>query len=568
MLINIHRRGELKKKLTKNLDVSSPENPLLDTESLGMNTRKTRYTIYSTGADFFELAITEGREIDLIANLIHGAMEVIELDDPIERGARRAEFQSLIFTTAQRLFLENNFSLFSFYNRKIISKISEKIQPKKFELISSLITQPILRVAVENRAIRIDANAVLSIIGVDGFRKNFDLYKIEIWNLNGKNLDSLFDYSYKGDVKGRRIHFDIVRVFHLVWDNTEGELRKISTPIIAGSKWTLKRLLTQTINKKSEVMLEEVFRRFPDMVPEMFAFCHSRHSITGMAKYPWAIDVIDCWRRRNDGGPHMVSGIPQLRASRDMSSHPNCLSSITGTPQPRILSRLSKTYLIDSAVKLTELKRKIKNADHPLIGISIPHSSMLSMACGDETFLIDNRMIEEKILSFFLKKILSQDDLKKAVFSLNTFLNDAQELTGEAEIEFCNVVEIRGVWRKRSMKVNVLGEERIEDLVNSVSCPGVDGLEIPKSINFTKTTEHVEYMDNRGENLRELCMHFMEIDHDRKLCFSNHGWDIRPMTDEYLTVASNDSYLLVQLVEKWSRLGFTPVEELSFDPFE
>jgi len=557
------RNRQLKNHLTKNLDVSSPVNPLLDTESLGMNTRITNYIIAAPTKKIsdviYQLAHEENRTTDLVANLIHRAMEVIEEIDTEQRSVRRNKFQSQLFSVAQKLFLEQNFNLFAFYDKRILGEISAKIQPKKLELISSLITQPLLRLAVLNRAIYIDPNKVFHVTGVDGFKKISDLFLIQFWHLKPELLDKYLN----SFVTRKGPQFDIVRVWMMIASSSDSVT--LTTPIVPGSKWNLKKLLQLIICKKSEPILREIFRSFLqtgkfELVSEMVYMCRSSHTITGTLRYPWAVETLEKWF--SNSSDLSKSFIEQISEVLQVSDRPD-LEPI----EPQTIQNSpwdASTFLIDSHSALMEFKLKLFSSKE-IVGISFPHESIVSVTTDDCTYVIDLLAVEQRFVSSILKRLLNDQERVKIVFSLSNFLLHIQDLLGDT-VHFENLIEVRGNRvRRRSGKPT---REQVEQFITSVSCPGVDELTHTESESSSSSVSCEWFSENRTMSLRELSVKWLGIDHDRAVCIRGDSWDIRPLPDEYLKTAANDSRVLVMLETRWRQKGILPVETLSFDPFE
>jgi len=146
---------------------------------------------------------------------------------------------------------------------------------------------------------------VLSIAGVDGFRKISDLFLLEIWKLKPALLDKYLN-SFVSSRNGPQ--FDIVRVWVLVASNTHVP-QTLTSPIIPKSKWNMKKLLELVIGKKSETILRELFResfkcKNPGLVGEMIAMCQSTHSITGTLRFPWAVETLNKWLSNSSNSSH------------------------------------------------------------------------------------------------------------------------------------------------------------------------------------------------------------------------------------------------------------------------
>lgn len=548
----------LKKQLTRDLDVSSPPNTLLDSESLGANTRVTNFVIAPTSARLSEVVnhFSNAQPVDLIANLIHHAMNVIEEPDPETRSILRSQFQSELFSSAQQLFLKKNFSLFAFFNRQIIEQVWLKIQPKKFDLISSLITQPLLRLAVQNKAIYIDPNAVIRITGVDGFKKISDLFLIQFWNLEPGLLDKFLSSFF---TKNKQPQFDMIRVWMLIASDDH----KLNTPLVPGSKWTLKKLM-QLINvKKSQTILAELFKNIfktgnSDLFFEIVSFSRSTHSITGTLKYPWAVQVIDQWMATNS-----KTFEPSLQIDDKLISTSAGPQASMARLSPTFPSWASQTAMIDSHESLMEFKKILFGSKNIFVGISFPSQSILSISFNDFSYLIDLAFVEPKFVSFILKRLLNDSECTKIVFSLSKFLLHVQQLIGDTSVHFENVVEIRGN-RVRRLSRKSTGE----NFLTSAFCPGVEGLDELYQDTQSRTDHCEWFTESRMSSLRDLTRTWLGIDHDRKLCCDGDDWDIRPLPEEYTRVAAADSRVLVLLEERWRKEGIVPVEILSFDPFE
>jgi hypothetical protein len=318
------------------------------------------------------------------------------------------------------------------------------------------------------------------------------------------------------------------------------------------------------IAKQSESILKELFQQIlrsqnVTLLNEIVLFCRSTHSITGSLKYPWAVRVIDDWMATES---RVFCQVDTIGEPTDNMSISRREETVLSTPIDHPWD--ARTIMIDSHETLMELKKLLNSiSEKTFVGISFPAKNIVSISFDDFAYVIDLVSVEPKFVSYILKRLLNDQNCVKVVFSLSKFLVDIQQLIGDS-VHFENVVEIRGTRvRKR------LGSTQdVEKILTSAFCPGVEGIDQQVVESHTVTQLCEWFTESRTSNLRELSKSWLGIDHDRQLCFEHDQWDIRPLPEDFVRVAANDSRILVMLETRWRKEGIVPVETLSFDPFE
>ena len=554
---SVRTRAAIRRALAA-VDTSTPANALLDSESVGQNSRETDFSLFPHIElnSLLTQLVRESRQLDLVANLVHRAIHVVETNDLEERDSRRQAFQSAVYAAVFRLVSQNEsggYMPFAIFNRQIFASVAPKVHPAKQELISKLVSQPLLRIATLNRDIVPNPNRIMDQTGVDGFRSIMDLFLLDLRLLSGRNLDRLLD-AMKSRKRGE-VHFELLRVWSLVWDESCG----IDSPPVPGSKWTLHRVLSEVIKKQSKDMLIRLLADSGCCRDSLFAICRSRYNLTGMPKYPWASEIVEEWliERRLELGSVAAADMIANESVKPVSVLED------GTVQDLSVSERSdgpaSTFLVNTDAKLTRAKERVLSPDTRTVGISFVVDSVLSVSTDSESYVIDLKTLNPTFVKFFVKKILN-GPTTKIVYSLESLLNRLQEVLGLTEgIHFENVVDLRrGRIRRR------LEEIRADEVVPEASLPGILDNESPA--NSKRNREAVDHIFGRTP-LSLMISEHLGVEHDRSVSFHPTAWDYRPLDRELLEFAAMDSKYLVALEESFRRDGFGPTEILSFDPF-
>lgn len=538
----------------KRVDISSPANVLLDLESLGRNTRATNFSLYP-GTPLnrvLDTLVSEGREIDLIANLMNRAVDVIEESDEEMRNSKKSEFQSKIFSRFVKYFASNSgYEIFTIFNRNSFAVISSTIHPDKRELLVKLITQPVLRIIALRPEIALDPNKVMAHSGVDGFRSIMDWFHLDLRTLTGENLDKLLSAMRNS----KHVHFEILDVWFRVWRPELG-LKKNSTP---GSSWTLEKLLKEIEKKQSKCMLIELLVRIEEGRDEVVKFMRQRHGFTGIPRFPWSYNVIDESMLQLRIGEPLD---PRLLNSTSQSSEKRLIADNIVVDDKDVSTRPRfPVEIIDSDKALTRVKSELTG---DVIGVSFLNPQIISISTSRKSFVIDLEACNHIFAIFLLKKLLNDSGKRKIVFSLEAFLTKLQVVLGiDERLHFENVVDLRRGRVKRSLGVRKRNEAELE-----VSLPeeiAVD--ETSKSSDQPVMYEKTDHIFGR-QNLCDLIQTHLGFFHDRSRIFETPElWLIRPLDPGLVEVAVYDSMFLVLLEDHFMARGFRPTEVLTFDPF-
>ena len=554
------------------VDVSSPVNPILDTESPGQIVREADYALYPfepLGSLIRQLAL-EDRGTDLIANLVHRAVDVIEQGDSVKRSSKRESLQSAIYSQCFGLFADGKYAIFQMYNRQVFSKVAPKVHASKLSDIKRLISQPLLRAIAFNRNLLVDPNQVMAAAGVDGFRTIMDMYSLDLRSLTGKNLDQLLNAMRSR--RNQAAHFDLLRVWLSVWDESLG----MKTPAVRGSKWSMETVLLEVIRKQSKHMLIRLMAEVGGTTrDELARVCRSRHSITGMLKHPWAHDVIDEWMIEQRLGlatdATVASPIARIQGNSSVQIVPEKDPGISllGTASLPTGSRkrpvhVSEAFLISKDSDLTLVKDAIfglcDDADS-YVGLSFVTSSVLSISTPTASYVVDMTAVNSMFVSFLVRKILNAKNLIKIVYSLESFLTQVQTVLGVPNVHFENIVDLRRSRLRRTVTV-----AHHDEALDGAILPGV----IDPVSSYTSSGPLVEKVEHFPGNSRLGAMveDVLGCRHDRDIAFDESAWLIRPLSEELCLFAANDSHYLVQIeLELRNNRNLLPSEVLTFDPF-
>jgi hypothetical protein len=556
-----HRRASLELKTRiASIDTSSPLNPILDVESPGQPVRETDFILFPF--ERLDSLITrlcyEQRSHDLSANLIHRAVEVMEETNPKVREDKRKSLQTSIHASFSRGLITGTkdvYLLFGIFNEGIFNRLVPKIHSDKSYNIVRLISQPMLRVAAFNRGIVLDPNEVMAVTGPSGFRSIMEMFNFDVSALSGRNFDRLLHSM--SNQRRKTIQYDAVDLWLKLWD-VLGNGKRIDSPLISGSKWTMLKVFEEIIRKQSKELLVKLLS-IPGIRRDVFDLCLSRHSITGMLKHPWAFEVVDTWLIEN--------GRDQARLGENSSVYapvnpcPVPTNAVTGELVPSRLRDPSAIFLIDSDIKLKRVKDEIFK--HSLVGISIINTSVVSLSTEEKSYLIDLSLVNSVFVAYLLKQILNRSSMKKVVFSLEAFLNQLQDiiLKNESGIHFENLIDLR---RDRIRKLDtrrLKQTETMEPVKSDLFHVGEDN-QICYAPNPEINQHFIGY-----KRLSDLAVNILGVSHDRGLVFKEEAWLYRPMNEEVMRFASNDSFVLIEIEKKLESQGIVPSEILSYDPF-
>lgn len=557
--VSVRKKAALKRSLAA-VDVASPSSALLDAESFGQNSMDTNFVLFPhlELAPLMAQLVREDRKSDLIANLVHRAVHVIECSDLDQRARLRHSLQTSIYSVVYRLISQSDvggYGIFGIFNRLDFDSVVPKLHPEKKEMIIKLISQPLLRIATFNRDIVLDPNHVIGATGVDGFRSIMDLFLLDLRLLNGKNWDRLLD-AMRSRKRGG-VHFELVRVWMLVWDESVG----IDSPPVKGSGWTMRRVLSQIIQKQSKDMLNALLAASGGRRTDLLTVCQSRHALTGMPKHPWANDIVEEWliQHKLGMGSEFASVLTGPEDHLRLS-----LPEVTGQNEAveTESNKLEETvFLINSDSKLTRLKEQLY-ADAGVIGMSFVTDSVISISTMDASFVIDLATVNRVFCRFLIKKLLNADRVK-VVYSLESLLDKLQSLLALQDgIHFSNVVDLRRGRIRRTLQVMSTGPEQGLE----VELPGLIDPE-PLSSSALQTRESVQHIFGRVSLSVLVEQYLPGNEHDRSLAFATDKWEYRPLGKELLVFAANDSRYLVRLEDEFRQSGFEPTEVLSYDPF-
>ena len=546
------------KKILANLDITSPPNPLLDTESLGRNVRETDFTLFPASSlkTVVEELVRNGKTLDLMGNLIQRAVDVLEQPDEAERTIMRKEFQSIIFSKWAIFFAKKTgYCIFSLFNRKTIEQVAPKIHRDKWELIVKLISQPILRI-LNLKGANLDPNSVMEYTGVDGFRSIMDRFYLDLRLLSGRNFDRLVDRMRSRHKVGSPVHFEVICVWFLVWSPTEHGLR---LPPLKGSKWTLEKLLIEIDRKQSKHMLIELLGKCQDEVlrQEICGFLRMRHGFTGLPRYPWSCSVVDEWMVQ------LSQEEPQSIESNQMDIVPVIQNGRHDDLQDGI-RQLVEVRVIDTDKELTRIKNEIFSIQSQLIGLSFVTDNCISISTDQQSYVIDLEAVDVSFIKYLLKRILSDSDSIKVVYSLEALLNRIQLVwRWDQGIHFENIVDLRRGRIKRSLGLKDSAESSACEIVlprelstDDASCEQLE--------NIYEKTQHIY----GGVPLSDLVQEHLGFNHNRRLVYENPElWSVRPLEKRLIMTAAHDSFYLVLLEKHFQKNGFKPIELLTHDPF-
>jgi hypothetical protein len=553
-----------RKKVLKNLDISSPPNPLLDMESMGRNVRETEFTLFPAtplGVVLDDL-VKHKDGVNLLANLLQRSVDVIEESDENIRHLKRKEIQSVIFSKWAKYFLtgsNDGYIIFSLFNRAELEKVAPKIHPDKRELLVKMITQPLLRIINLKRDIVLNPNEVMRYSGVDGFRSIMDLFHLNLRLLSGLNLDKLFD-KMKSRKIGSPVHFEILRVWFMVWDREHG----MDKPVARGSKWSLKKLVTEIDRKQSKAMLIELLAKC-EIRNEIVAYLRQRHQFTGLARFPWSFSIVDEWMVERNIIGDSETGQPDYIESFTSLNRPAITRapSVNTSQEIEVQSRVGIT-MVDKDKELSKIKKEIVDGSHEFIGISFVTDNVLSISTENRAYVIDLEFVQSSFVKYLVKRILNDPGIK-IVYSLEAFLNRLQNVWRweDTGIHFSNIIDLRRGRTKRSQE----SKSEIEE-INEVILPSELNSEI-MSNNISKSiyerTQHIY----GGVSLNDLVSHWLGYHHSRDAVYQNPElWNIRPLDKELIMMAAHDSYYLILLEKHFRQIGFGPTEVLTYDPFQ
>jgi hypothetical protein len=519
-------------------------NELLDVDSLGQPTRSTEFTIHaSMDTRTLITRMDESRRLDLVANLIFRANLVIEETDPQKRSQMKEELQTAIFKGVQECILERkSFMIFSIFNPKLVDSVSPKLRHK--DLIFGLLSQPVLRLIMQNRAICVDPNEVLRFTGIVGFKNISEKFLLDMSRLTPRNIDTYFN-SFRGIGS---VQHDLVRAWFDVWSSGT-----LATPIVPGSKWTFRRFAAAVIAKQNEGLLREIFDRVDvGMRVELLALCLARDPVTGIPKFPWAVDAIHNWAAEGVGFIEGGEGVGRREEVASLILTP----TIALTPD-RFAVPESNIFLIDSDVKLTELKSILLDA--PTFAITYPLPTVISVATHKGSYIIDLESVERVFVVYLLKQILSSKKVRKIVSSLGSFLRTTGDLVGDT-IHFENVVDIRGSRVKRRRISREEKNDSLEKLFAEEGqvCTVLSSKPMPNS-----DFEQVEHFSGRVPTdvmSREFLGRVIAT-------IPNTHPGIRPLGVALIQGIACDSAVILALEEEFTKRGIVPTEVLDYDPF-
>jgi len=554
-----NNRKKLRASLSS-VDVSSPLNCVLDTESPGQIVRETVFTLFPAEglSSLMGKLASRDRILDIVANLVHRAVDVMEEQDSELREGKRKEFQTAIFTYFVKSMQSGDpdYRIFAIYNRVTFEQVAPKLHADKHNLIERLIAQSILRAILLNRAIVLDPNRVLERTGVDGFRRVKDMYRLDLSFLQGKSLDRILE-SMRNKAK-HVIHFELLDVWASVW--VEGT--SIDAPLARGSKWSLNRILKEIIRKRSKDMLLKLLCTVDENTRnDLIEVCVSKHGFTGMLRYPWAHDIIDEWRVETALGDDSFNVSSMLVPERVQVISAKTQDAATNPDEGsgRQICSAENSFLVDSDRKLTECKRRILgNGNH--IGISFVSESVISISTENESFILDLLSVNSVFVIYLLKCILNDKSSTKLVYSLESFLNNLQNLSGKEEpIHFENLVDLR---RSRSRK-SIFDKSPSESL--DAVLPGIIEKSEPSNSSSSQIESSVYYGGN--QRMSEMVSEYLDVAHDRGIAFQSELWLYRPLSEELQIFAANDSHLLIRLEKHLRWRNIMPNEVLCYDPF-
>ena len=542
------------------VDMSSPPNIFLDVESPGRSVRETDFSLYPF-EPLNKLIIKfneESRGSDLIANLVHRAMSIYEASDLSRREELRRSFQSDIYAVHVKMFAEQKgYGIFEIYNRQRFGQIAPKVKPEKMEILIKLITQPILRIVAFNRSqITIDPNEVMQRTGVDGFRSIMDLFHLDLRLLTARNLDRLLSSMRSGHKRSHPVHFDLLRVWFQVWDESYGVRKSV------GENWSLERVLIEIIRKQSRDMLLQFFVQAGENVRnDLVKICRSRHAITGTPKYPWANDAIDSWLIEMDIALKKISDSSLKEMEQISDSDSDCDSKNIFSDAVSGVSNEKKTgddcmYLVSEDAHVTRVKQELKNTD--LVGLSFPVDTVLSIATTTAAYVIDLSAVNVKFVAYLVKSILNDSSKKKVVYSLESFLDCMQSsLEVKKGVHFENLIDLRRGRIRRSLANR---ESINEDVFEAI--PGL--LEPPPGPNKNSLYEKIDFFFCK-DSLSHIVQQVLGYSHDRSVV--SRCWLYRPLPSELVRFAASDASVLVELELSFRNQRMIPCEILSFDPF-
>ena len=516
---------QIRRKL-KNIDIAAPLSPLLDSESMGRNTRELNFSLFPTSSlkVVMDKCIASQSPTDLIANLVNRCMVIIEEPDEVKREQFRKEFQTVIFAKFGAYFAsktKNGYYIFALFNRQTFSEISPKLHKDKSDLIMKLLTQPILRLAALRRG-ELDPNLVMIFAGVDGFRSIMDRFHLDLRLLNAKNIDRLLDR-----MRGKGVvHYEILRVWFAIWNEEEGV--SISQPVVAGSRWTMAKLLAEIERKRSKCMLIELLRSCSEWSRNLVvSHLRARHAITGLARLAWSSAIVDEWMVEARLATHSHSPEP-ISSGNDIEIPKIIEDADSGEVEtiPRI-----PVKLVSYDKDLAQVKKDLISA--PMVGISFVRENLISISTDIHSWVIDLDSVSEPLVRFLLKRILNEEKCVKIVYSLERFLDLLQLRLRMDLIHFENIVDMR---RGR----------------------------IRRRLEFTEKIDHIP----GHESLSSLVAEYVGDVHDRSRIYDlEDEWKYRPLREDLVMLCAHDSHYLLKLERRFLEMGFKPVEVLTFDPF-
>ena len=541
-----------------NVDISSPVNMMLDVESPGRDVRETSFSLYPK--ESLERLIVqfneENRGPDLVANLVHRAMEILEESDSQQREESRRKFQSEIYAVHAKMFREMQgcgFGIFEMYNRQRFAEIAPKLKGAKLELVRKLITQPLLRIVSLNRDITLDPNQVMKKSGVDGFRAIMDLFNIDLRLLNAHNLNRLLS-ALPPD--------QLVEVWFQVWDESIG----VGKPVKKGSQWTMEKVLLEIIRKQSRDVFFKLFLQVggTNSVKELIAVCRKRHTVTGTPKHPWANDLIDSLilQREIDSSvflePSFSGGHDQSLVSLARGDEP-----IIETPSDKqTLISQEHIFLINSDAQLTRVKECLK--DRHMVSLSFPANNVLAIAANENAFVIDLTAVKIAFVKYLVTSLLNDTSRRKVVYSLESFLDRMQSdlKFSEGIVHFENLIDLRKGRIRRSL-THVVAEPELEEDHNIMISQSV---ELPVCEKKSKVAEKTEHFYQKTP-LPLMAEEMLGYHHNRSLVFQPNVWLYRPLPVDVIEFAAHDAHVLLRLEKAFRAQNMMPVEILNYDPF-
>jgi hypothetical protein len=530
---------------------------MLDVESPGRIVRETSFSIYpkeSLERLIIQLNV-EDRGSDLVANLVHRAMEILEESDSQQREESRRKFQSEIYAVHVKMFREMQccgFGIFEFYNRQRFAEIAPKLKGAKLEIVRKLITQPVLRIVSLNRDVTLDPNEVMDKSGVDGFRAIMDLFNFDLRLLNAENLNRLLS-ALRSD--------QLLEVWFQVWDESIG----VKNPVKNGCKWTMEKVLMEIIRKQSRDVFIKLLHRVgeTESLSELLAICRKRHSVTGIPKHPWAYDLIDSLILTQE----MDSSVFHLPAIS--GGHNQSLVSIGREEEVRIeLQSEKKTllnqehiFLINSDAQLTRVKECVKTEN--IVSLSFPSNNVLSIAANDNAFVIDLTAVNITFAKYLVTNLLNDSLRRKVVYSLEAFLDRMQSVLkiSDGIVHFENLIDLRRGRIRRSL-THVTSEPDFDEEHIKID----DSVEIPIREKNSRLAENIEYFYQKTP-LPIMAEEMLKYNHNRSLFFQPDVWLYRPLPVDAIEFAAHDAHVLLRLEGAFITHKMMPVDILNYDPF-